>query len=560
MALTSAQSEPDFRTLFESAPGPFLVLDPGFCIVAMSDAYLAATMTKREEILGRDVFDAFPDNPDDSAATGVANLRASLEQVRQSGAPDTMAVQKYDVRRPADEGGGFEVRYWSPENTPVLDPHGQLIYIIHRVEDVTEFVRLEEQEAEQEAVKTRLRERAQRIEAEVLRRSAELQEANKQLLAASEVKNGFLSRMSHELRTPLNSILGFGQLLELDELRPKQRERVTHILRAGRHLLELINEVLDISRIESGNVTFSLEPVHVDQSLRDVLDLIAPFAAKRNISLKGPPPEDADRFVRADNQRLRQVLLNLLSNAVKYNREGGAVTVTLETVGSDWILILVTDTGKGIPEEQMTKLFSPFERLGAEQSSIEGTGLGLALSKLLVEGMGGTLGVESQPWIGATFIVKLALTEAPVEVVGALEEPRIAISNGSPGKVRTILYIEDNLANCKLVEQVFADRSDMKLLTAMDGKLGLALAREENPDLVLVDLHLPGLLGEEVVEQLKGDPETRDIPVVVVSADATEATARRLLSSGAAAYLSKPLVFQHFLAVVEEALTEKVGA
>jgi CheY-like chemotaxis protein len=322
----------------------------------------------------------------------------------------------------------------------------------------------------------------------------------------------------------------------------------------------LINEVLDISSIESGNVTISLEPVHLEQSLRDVLDLVAPFAANRNISLKGPPPEDVDRYVRADNQRLRQVLLNLLSNAIKYNREDGSVTVTLETVGSDWILILITDTGKGIPEEQMTKLFSPFERLGAEQTSIEGTGLGLALSKLLVEGMGGTLGVESEPWIGATFIVKLALTEAPLEVVGALEELGVATSNGSPGKVRTILYIEDNRANCKLVEQVFADRSDLKLLTAMEGKLGLALAQQHHPDLVLLDLHLPGLLGEEVLEQLKRDPKTRDIPVVVVSADATEGTARRLLSSGAAAYLTKPLDIKNFVAVVEETMSEKVGA
>lgn len=517
-------------------------------------------MTKREEILGRDVFDVFPDNSDDPTATGAVNLRASLEKVRHSCAADTMAVQKYDVRRPADEGGGFEIRYWTPSNTPVLDRHGRLIYIISRAEDVTEFARLEEQEAEQEAAKTQLRERTQRIEAEVLRRSAELQEANQQLRAASDVKNGFLSRMSHELRTPLNSILGFGQLLELDELRPKQRESVTHILRAGRHLLELINEVLDISRIESGNVTFSLEPIHVEQSLRDVLDLIAPFAANRNISLEGPQLEHADKFVLADNQRLRQVLLNLLSNAIKYNHEGGAVTVKLETVGSDWILILVTDTGKGIPEEQMTKLFSPFERLGAEQSSIEGTGLGLALSKLLVEGMGGTLGVESQPWIGTTFTVKLALTEAPLEAIGTLGGPRITVSHRSPGSVSTILCIEDNLANYKLVEQVFADRSDVKLLKAMDGRVGLERAQQDHPDLVLLDLHLPGLLGEEVLEQLKCDSTTRDIPVVVVSAHATEATARRLLSSGAAAYLTKPLDIQHFVAVVEKALSEKVDA
>ena len=425
---------------------------------------------------------------------------------------------------------------------------------------MTEFARLEEHEAEQEAAKTQLRERTQRIEAEVLRRSAELQEANQQLRAASDVKNGFLSRMSHELRTPLNSILGFGQLLELDELRPKQRESVTHILRAGRHLLELINEVLDMSRIKSGNVTFSLEPVHVEQSLRDVLDLIAPFAAKPRYLAQGARAEARGQVCagRQPTPPAGSAEPPIECDQVQPRRRSGHVT--LETAGSDSILILVTDTGKGISEEQMTKLFTPFERLGAEQSSIEGTGLGLALSKLLVEGMGGTLGVESQPWIGTTFIVKLALTEAPLEAMATLGGPRITVSHRSPGSVSTILYIEDNLANYELVEQVFADRSDLKLLQAMDGRVGLELAQRDHPDLVLLDLHLPGLLGEEVLEQLKCDSTTHDIPVVVVSAHATEATARRLLSSGAAAYLTKPLDIQRFVAVVEKTLNDKVGA
>jgi PAS domain S-box-containing protein len=215
------------------------------------------------------------------------------------------------------------------------------------------------------------------------------EEAKEAAERANRAKSEFLSRMSHELRTPLNAVLGFGQLLDADELDRGQRESVAQILKGGRHLLELINEVLDISRIEAGNMTISLEPVHVGITLSEVIDLVEPLAAERDISLKRPSAEVADRYVLADNQRLKQVLLNLLSNAIKYNREAGSVTVSLEPVPPGCLLILVTDTGKGISEAELTKLFHPFERLGAEQSSIEGTGLGLTLSKLLVEEMGG---------------------------------------------------------------------------------------------------------------------------------------------------------------------------
>jgi signal transduction histidine kinase len=227
----SAFSGPDFRALFEQLPGLYLVLDWSLRIVAVSDAYLAATMTRREEIVGRGMFDVFPDNPDDPAATGVSNLRSSLGRVRDQLVADTMSVQKYDIRRPDDEGGGFEVRYWSPHNSPVLDARGHLAYIVHRVEDVTEYVRLEERGSEQEQ--------------EILRRSAELQEANTELRRASTAKNDFLSRMSHELRTPLAAIGGFGELLTLAELDAEHVEWATLIVKASKHLTALVDDVLD---------------------------------------------------------------------------------------------------------------------------------------------------------------------------------------------------------------------------------------------------------------------------------------------------------------------------
>jgi PAS domain-containing protein len=228
-----SRPEIDFKALFETVPGLYLVLDPDLYIVAVSDAYLAATMTKREEIVGRGIFDVFPDNPDDPAATGVSNLRASLERVRELKRPDTMAVQKYDIRRPESEGGGFEERYWSPLNSPVLDERGQLAYIVHRVEDITEFVRLKEHDTKQEALTAELRERTARMETEILQRSRELHETNRELRAANAAKNEFLSRMSHELRTPLAAISGFSELLTLSDLDDDKREQVQMIFRGA---------------------------------------------------------------------------------------------------------------------------------------------------------------------------------------------------------------------------------------------------------------------------------------------------------------------------------------
>lgn len=382
---------------------------------------------------------------------------------------------------------------------------------------------------------------------------------------ANRAKSEFLSRMSHELRTPLNAVLGFGQLLEADELTAGQQESVGQIMKGGRHLLELINEVLDISRIEAGNMTMSLEPVHVGSTLREAIDLVRPLADRGGISLERPSPEAAGEYVWADTQRLKQVFLNLLSNGIKYNRDGGSVTVSLQPVGPRGcpahLLILVTDTGEGISEEHQARLFSPFDRLGAEQSSIEGTGLGLTLSKLLVEEMGGTLTVESQPWIGSTFLVKLALAEAPLRAAQQVDERPPGDFEDEPGRAsRTILYVEDNLANYELVERVLQSRPELELLTTMNGNLAVELAQQHQPDLVLLDLHLPGISGEDVLGRLKRDPATRDIPVIVVSADATERRIKDLLAAGAVEYLTKPLDIHRFVAVVDEALTEPVSA
>jgi PAS domain S-box-containing protein len=369
---------------------------------------------------------------------------------------------------------------------------------------------------------------------------------------ANRSKSEFLSRMSHELRTPLNAILGFGQLLELDELTPDQREATTQILRGGRHLLDLINEVLDISRIETGSLALSPEPVAVADQLVDAVELMRPMADQHGIHLVADAGRTCPDYVFADRQRLKQVLLNLISNAVKYNRRGGTVALGCEH-GEGTVRIRVSDTGAGIPADRLAKLFTPFERLGAEQTGIEGTGIGLALSQRLAEAMGGELGVESTVGSGSTFWLELPTAEGPVERYERLTPPPMPAAP-AVGDQRCVLHIEDNLANLRLVERILAQRSGLRVVAAMQGRLGLELAREHRPVLVLLDLHLPDMGGDLVLQRLRDDPATASIPVVVVSADATPRQAQRLLNAGAIAYLTKPIDVGALLRQVDTAL------
>jgi PAS domain S-box-containing protein len=369
---------------------------------------------------------------------------------------------------------------------------------------------------------------------------------------ANLAKSEFLSRMSHELRTPLNAILGFGQLLEMDGPQGRNGESVAQILGAGRHLLLLIDEVLDISRIEAGTMRMSVEPVDVVSALGDVVALIAPIAVERGVEVFTEPGAVGDCYVQADRQRLRQVLLNLLSNAVKYNRPGGSVHVAF-ACDEHQVKITVRDTGHGIPDEKLARLFVAFDRLDAERGDVEGTGLGLALSKSLVEQMGGAVHVHSTVGEGSVFTVQLKTAPNPVDedrLASAYSEGEQSASIGSG----TILHIEDNPANARLVHQALAGQPDVRLMLAMQGSAGLDLARAHRPDLILLDLHLPDMGGTAVLKALQADADTSDIPVVVMSADATPSQIRALLATGARAYLTKPLDVREFLAVVGEHL------
>ena len=370
--------------------------------------------------------------------------------------------------------------------------------------------------------------------------------------------------MSHELRTPLNSIMGFSQLMELEGLEPRQEKHVSLVMKAARHLLELINEVLDLTRIEAGRLAVSAEPVALAGAIDEAMELIGPIASERSVTVTADTTGITDDLhVVADRNRLKQVLLNLLSNAVKYNHAGGRVEVSFATTPDRRVRTWIADTGIGVRAEHLPKLFEPFERLGAEETEIEGTGLGLSLSKALLEAMGGTIEVDSQAGSGSTFMIELAEAERPA--AGA--EQRRPDAHHQPlsvpgGERRRILYVEDNLSNLTLVEQILERYSGIELLSAMQGTLGLDLARKRQLHLIILDLHLPDMSGMEVLKRLKCERATRDIPVVMLTADASKSQAEHARVLGASEYLTKPLDVVSFIATIARhlALAEERGS
>jgi PAS domain S-box-containing protein len=789
--------ELDFRTLFEAAPGLYLVLAPdrALTIVAASDAYLRATMTERAAIVGRGLFDVFPDNPDDPEATGTRNLSVSIARALATREPDTMAVQKYDVRRP---DGTFEERWWSPVNTPVIDGDGAVRYIIHRVEDVTELARirragvaLEERiAAEQRRADLRFRDlvdlapdgvivcdaagtmllvnvaaermfgfartelighslerllperarprhaahiarfaaspstrpmgsgldltglrkdgsefpieislspmrapgaltvlaairditqrkqmeeaarransyltsavdsiqdafalydeqdrvvlvnsafrqlfgsgsdgpivgrtfidivddsiraqvfignsadalRARLIEhhrapsgtvelrttsGRILRlheqatpeggrvslcmdvtvdviREDELRAAQLATEAASAAKSEFLSSMSHELRTPLNAILGFTELLQRDRKEPassRQSDRLAHIHRGGEHLLRLINDILDLSRVESGRLSLSSERVALSSVLTEVVSQLQPQAAQQKISLGQVSTPDDDAIVVADRTRLSQILMNFGSNALKYGRSDGRAVYRVSRPATARIRIALEDDGIGIPADKQAKIFEPFQRAGQEAGPIEGTGIGLAISKRLAELMGGRIGFTSEPGRGSEFWIELqepevdgkAESEGPVNT--RLRAGRSSLRG--EGSSYVVVYVEDNPSNIALMQALIDDLPRITMLTAPTAEAGIELIRLRQPDLVIMDINLPGMNGIEAMRKLAGDADTRSIPVIALSAAALPRDTARASEVGFRRYLTKPVNIDELTAAFEEIL------
>ncbi len=413
------------------------------------------------------------------------------------------------------------VRWVRAYANPVPNPHGPPERVVSAATDITGLVLAE----------------------------AQAREAEARAVEANDAKNEFLSRMSHELRTPLNAILGFGQILERLLAAPQQAEYAHHVVSAGRHLLALIDDVLDIARIESGDLSVSSEPIEIESVVADVVSLMAPQADAAGITVNvvGGPPEV---HAKADRQRLRQALLNLVSNGIKYNHRGGSVTL-------HWMAsrgkasITVTDDGPGIDPDLHDRVFVAFDRLGAEASEVEGTGVGLTVTRALVELMDGELAFRSDVGKGTTFTLTFTAGDAP-SLTPSSPVPDVSRVPSPARGSATLLYIEDNEPNVRVMEAVIHLRPRWRLIHAALGQLGLDLASAHAPDLVLLDVHLPDMAGIDVLRALKADPSTAEIPIVVLSADANPRQIDRLRSAGAQQYLTKPLDLEKTLGVLDE--------
>ncbi|WP_219132602.1 ATP-binding protein [Janthinobacterium sp. UMAB-60] len=403
----------------------------------------------------------------------------------------------------------------------------------------------------------------QELEVRVHERTMQLEMTNGELAMAMEearsanyAKSAFLSSMSHELRTPLNAILGFAQILSSDRLPStleQKKEFAGHILKSGRHLLTLINEILDLAKVESGTVSLSLEPVGLDAILQECRDMIAPLASQRGIGMAFP--DACPLNVLADRTRLKQILLNLLSNALKYNREQGQVAIDCAPHAGGRVRISVRDTGVGLDAEQLALLFQPFNRLGQEGGTEEGSGIGLVVTKRLVELMDGNIGVASAPGEGSTFWIELRVVDAvPIPVAPVLPRPDLAGALLEHSALVTLLYVEDNPANLTLVEEIVRYCPQLQLLTATDGRLGVEMARTHLPQLILMDINLPHVNGTDALKLLRADPRTAHIPVIALTANAMPGDVERSMALGFYRYLTKPINLDEFTEAINSTL------
>jgi PAS domain S-box-containing protein len=506
------------RSLIESNIDAIMTTDPAGIITDVNKQMEALTGCTRDELIGAPFKNYFTD-----PERAEAGIKLVLDEKK---------VTDYELTASARDGKETVVSY---NATTFYDRDRKLQGVFAAARDVTE---------------------RKRFEVELQETNVELETAKSAAEKANLAKSDFLSSMSHELRSPLNAILGFAQLLESTSPLPtaSQKENIGQILTAGWHLLKLINEILDLAVVESGKMALSPESVSLAEVISECQAMMEPQAKQRNISMTFPQWE-IPHHVDADRTRLKQVLINLLSNAIKYNRVQGTVEVKCTTSSPERIRISVRDTGAGLPPEKLTQLFQPFNRLGQEELVEEGTGIGLVMSKRVVELMGGAIGVESTVGVGSVFWIELLLTTAPTPAAANAEFTTTVHAQVPAGtRLRKLLYVEDNPANLALIEQLIARRSDLRLLTAVSGTLGVDLARDSRPEVILMDINLPGISGIEALKILREDPTTAHIPIVALSANAMPRDIKKGLEAGFFRYLTKPIKVNEFMGALDEAL------
>ncbi|MFZ3207407.1 MAG: PAS domain S-box protein [Geobacteraceae bacterium] len=506
------------RSLIESNIDAIICTDPSGIITDVNKQVEALTGCTRDELIGAPFKNYFTD-PE--------RAEASIKQVLRD-----KKITNYELTAHARDGKETVVSY---NATTFYDRDRKLQGVFAAARDVTERKRLDQ---------------------ELQEKNAELENAISVAEKANLAKSDFLSSMSHELRSPLNAILGFAQLMESDSPppTPAQNENIAQILRAGWHLLKLINEILDLAKVESRQVPLSEEPVSLAEVMLECQGMIEPQAQQRSIKLNFPR-FDIPYFVQADRTRVKQVLINLLSNAIKYNREQGTVEVKCSESAPGRIRVSIRDTGAGLYSEQLAQLFQAFNRLGQDAGSEEGTGIGLVVAKRLVELMGGTIGAESTVGVGSVFWFELiSVAEPQLSMEGCAAAASVQPHPPRGARLHTLLYVEDNPANLKLVEKIIARHPDIRLLTAVDGNSGIEIARVVQPDVILMDINLPGINGFEALEILREDPATAQIPVIAVSANAMPLNIERGLKAGFFRYITKPIKVDEFMEALDVAL------
>ncbi len=506
------------RSLIESIVDALITTDPSGIISDVNEQTETLTGRTRDELIG---------TPFKRYFTDPQRAQACIERVLSE-----KKVTNYELTACAADRRETVL---SCNATPFYDRDRMLKGVIAAARDVTERKRMD-----QALDETNLELQGAKVEAE----------------RANLAKSDFLSSMSHELRSPLNAILGFAQLMESGSPAPTpgQKDSIDQILQAGWYLLELINEVLDLALIESGKLTLSLEPVSLAEVLGDCQAMVEPQARKCGIAVNFYPPGDP-MFVNGDRTRIKQIFVNLLSNAIKYNRVGGTVEVTWRTSPGDRIRVSFQDTGDGLSADKLAQLFQPFNRLGQEAGIEEGTGIGLVVCKRLVDLMGGEIGVDSSVGVGSVFWIELNATRGIEEPADATPPVSAAAADVAVGtSLRTVLCVEDNPANLTLVARLLARRQDIHLLSARDGRRGIEIARTALPDVILMDINLPGINGVTVLRILAGDPATAHIPVIALSANAMPRDIEKGLQAGFFRYLTKPIKINEFMDTLDLAL------
>jgi two-component system chemotaxis sensor kinase CheA len=635
---------PDYKLLFESSPLLIMILTPELKILTATDAYLAATLTKREVITGMLVYDVFPDNPDNS--NGVSELRASFDRVLMNKVPDAMGHLKYDI---PCEDGTFESRYWSTMNTPVLDNTGNILHIINQVVDITDYIVMKQKGEQYEKMTHELKERAENMESEIYQRaqqlqaanqklsfsneelrntqeelqsaneemqaaheelhaqSEELQELNKRLafnneslekasmalqLKAEELersnsfKTDFLSNMSHELRTPLNSMLILSKLLSSNtakNLTDKQIEQANIIYKAGNDLLTLINDILDLTKIEAGKIEMVMDKIPVTEVVKSLENIFTSVAAQKNIQFSVSIAEDAYSHVYTDKFRLEQVLKNLLANAFKFTEKEGSITFavskpTADTKFSndilahedvDVLMFAVSDTGIGIHKDQQALIFDAFKQAdGSTSRKYGGTGLGLSISKQLVGLLGGEIQVESEIGKGSTFYIYLPVAytqpemSLPLETEEIISKPQfLTIKHNSIPPVpeehikkalkgKRILVVDDDERNVTALS-IILENYGSELLSASNGKEALDVLYNDHVDIVLLDIMMPEMDGYETIKRIRADEQYLKLPVIVMTAKSIKPDLDKGLLNGASDYLQKPIDIQHLLQMMQ---------